>query len=956
FPNLDDPLAGLLSDEEQDAPKKPASTGTKSSSEKNTEQSQQKEPPQTPLHTMAPVQRRELTFEDDDDDLMDALGFGSGPKGDEKDELWPARSMMDELLGQGSMDKILKQPGKGEHREFKLDKKFQNQPEKEDGWDKEGFDFGAYRPTMASMPSGQLGRRQSVSRFSAETSSEAKPEPCHKPPPASQNPVWGSRNRGDWLGLKDEAFMDSELSFPVKASPTVSHPNPATARQRRSTSQLLAAEKAAPQPDPPEEEEDWLMALLARKKAQAQVKTQERNAKPSEAPGNGLDPRSPVRQPVPWLSTTKQDSSHPSESVQGDSTRDASALVPTATIPQEQKMPGPAVLTEVGAGAVPLRDSAAPGLLHERRMGAPTAQLYKDASGCHAELLRAQARVAELESQVQMLEMERTQYKLMLESLQQWYQADLDHLESTYRSRMKMLEDTYGQQEERLWRKKELLVAQLVSQSQDAAKAQAELVAQHEERVAALEQQRMQDLERVRELQRTSVQEMRKDYEEQLQRLKRLKDLEIDAVTSATSHTRSLNGIIEQMEKFSCELHDLSHKVEATHQTTSQELAQQRDKQLKVLEDRLSQQQRDMEAERSRLQEVIARMESRLSEQSRLLEQERSRLVAEQSKVELLQHSLEEQWRGKTQKLSMERAEVEREKVRWGRHLQVLSTCPMSLTRAALWCVVEETFGYWARQKLEHNVDQTLQTASQRESTIVSLAKEQAELKIRSHELKAKEDHLLRDRELLEEAWQELRHEKEKVNRAALRIQHREEEIKSMTELSSQKYEEGERALREARRVESEHQSRLQVMQQHLEQLKQQEQRLHQANTPTPSLLGLGLPCQGPGPFPTASLLGTGQEQLSMARQRRQLEQLHEVLPRNPMTLQTTGKDLGAPITGLSATLRFLPPIREALSMASPTEFYIKLLLLNYRAQQDHRFLEDEQFFLDSLKKAPYNT
>ena len=37
---------------------------------------------------------------------------------------------------------------------------------------------------------------------------------------------------------------------------------------------------------------------------------------------------------------------------------------------------------------------------------------------------------------------------------------------------------------------------------------------------------------------RVSVQEMRKDHEEQLQRLKRLKDQEIDAVTSATSHTR----------------------------------------------------------------------------------------------------------------------------------------------------------------------------------------------------------------------------------------------------------------------------------------------------------------------------------------------------------------------------------------------------------------------------------
>lgn len=35
-----------------------------------------------------------------------------------------------------------------------------------------------------------------------------------------------------------------------------------------------------------------------------------------------------------------------------------------------------------------------------------------------------------------------------------------------------------------------------------------------------------------------SILEMRKDHEEQLQRLKLLKDREIDAVTSATSHTR----------------------------------------------------------------------------------------------------------------------------------------------------------------------------------------------------------------------------------------------------------------------------------------------------------------------------------------------------------------------------------------------------------------------------------
>ncbi|XP_075626608.1 fas-binding factor 1 isoform X2 [Balearica regulorum gibbericeps] len=997
FDDLDDPLAGLLSDEEQDAPKKPAPTGTKSSSEKKPEQSKEKEPPppQTPLHTVAPVQKRkELMFEDDGDDLMDALGFGSGIKGDEQqgkkaeeEELRPARSKLDELLGRGSVAKILEQPGMGERREFKLDKKYQKQPEKEEGWDEDNFVFGAYQPTVASTPEGRLRRRQSVSRFSAENSSEPKPEPHSEPPPASRSPVRTSKAASDWLGLKDEDLIDSEPLSPAKASPAVSYPSRAAAGQPGPVSQVPAVEEAAAKPSPVDEE-NWLSAALSRKKAQAQAKAQERSAKPPEAAGEGLDPCSPVsqpatstgapqqaavlqdkaastdgtRQPVPWLSTTKQASAHPSEAAKGDPSRDTSTLVPIALFPGEQETQGLAPLAQVTTPRAHLQaapqlqaESPALGLLHERRLGAPMAQLYEDATGCRAALLGAQARVAELESQVRTLELERTQHKLLLESLQQRHQEDLDLLESAHRSRVKVVEETYGQREERLRREKEQLAAQLLSQSRDAEQARTELMEQHQQRLAMLEQQSALELERLRELQRVSVQEMRKDHEEQLQWLKRLKDQEIDAVTSATSHTRSLNGVIEQMEKFSSNLHDLSRKVEAMHHTTSQELAmgaRQWDKQLKVLQDRLSQQQRDMEEERSRLQEVIAKMEARLGEQTRLLEQERWRATAEQSKVESLQHSLEEQRRIMTQQLSMERAELERVKsALLEEQKSVMQKCSEERRKLAAEWAEFHARQQLSKERMERDMDRALQMDSQREGTIMSLAKEQAELKIRGRELKAKEEQLARDRELLEEAWQELRLEKEKVNGAALRVRQREEEIKSMTKLSSQKYEEGEQALREACRMESEHQTRLQVMQQHLEQLKQQEQRLQQ-------------------------------ERLSMAHQRKQLEQLREELPNNPVMLLTADQDLSAPMRGLSSTLLsltaaaphsrasvpgFPPPVRvlprhspgcsrETLSMAGPAELYTKLLLLKHRAQEDHDFLEDEQFFLESLKKASYNT
>ncbi|XP_067164727.1 fas-binding factor 1, partial [Apteryx mantelli] len=977
FEDLDDPLAGLLSDEEQNAPKKPTPSGTENSSAKKLELSKEKElpAPQPSRHAAAPVRRREeLTFEDDGDDLMDALGFGDSPKGDpkqgrkgDKDELRPARSKLDELLGRGSAAKALERPGTGERREFKLDTKYQKQPEKEEPGDEEDFVFGAYQPTVASAPEGRPARRQPASRFSAESTSESKPDPRAKPPPppASRSPARGSRAGGDWLGLKDEDFLDSDPPSPAQASAAGSCPSPTVAGQPDPTSQLPAAEEPAAKPDLPEED-NWLSAALSRKKAQAQAKAQERGAEPSETPGKGLDPRSATSQPaapagappqaaapqgtaasedgsghpVPRLSAPKKASALPPESRKEDPAGDASALAPAALFPGQQEMPGPAPLaqaavprTHLPAAPQPQVGPLALGSLHMKGPGAPAAQFSEDGAGYQAALLSAQARVAELESQVRTLELERTQQKLLLESLQQRHQEDLDLLESAHRSRVKVVEETYGQREERLRQEKEQLAAQLVSQSQAAEQVRAELLARHQQQLAALEQQSMQELQHLQELQRTSVQEMRKDHEEQLQRLKRLKDQEIDAVTSATSHTRSLNGIIEQMEKFSSDLQDLSHRVEATHHTTSQELAmgaQQRDRQLKVLQDRLSQQQRDMEEERSRLQEIIAKMEARLGEQTRLLEQERWRATAEQSKVESLQRSLEEQRRVMTQQLSMERAELERAKSALLEEQKlVMQKCSEERRKLSAEWAEFHTQQQLSKERLERDMDRALQRDSQREGTIMSLAKEQAELKIWASELKAKEEQLARDRELLDQAWQELRLEKEKVNGAALHIRQRVEEIDTMSKLSAQKCEEGERALREARRVESEHQARLRVMQQNLEQLKQQEQHLHQ-------------------------------ERLSMALQRRQLQQLREELPNTPTLLLTTAQDISTPAKGLSSTLSFPRRnpggSRDSPGTAGPSELYAKLLLLKHRAQQDRDFLEDEQFFLETLKKASYNT
>ncbi|XP_072795695.1 fas-binding factor 1 isoform X2 [Vicugna pacos] len=978
FEDLEDPLAGLLSDDEEGIAKKPPGMESKTALEKSAAPVRDQGPslPLTPGDT--PVRKKELLF-DDEDDIIATLGFGDHPRAERRPTgeaaPLPARSKLDELLGRGTAAKLLVCPGSGERREFKLDKKYQRPQDKEDTWDDEDFTFRAYQPTVG--PEGRQSRRQSVSRF-LEGGTDPKGEPgSRQSSPAASSPIQPRRGGADWLGLKDD-ISDllppsptreaqrgpppvSQLSAPGCHSgparlPSFSGAKPPT---EGAGSPAKASQASQPGPSEEKEEEDWLSHALSRKKSQGLAR-EERTAAPKgqnsvgavgQPPSGSLPaaspqglkpaaaagpsetgaPKPPARTATSGSRVTRNQATlalHAGDSKRGTAPGDHSGTEPAICFlnsqePPELSVPVQSLLPES------LAQSLLPGTQYQMQLLAAQAQLQGGTAELQADLLQNQARLAELEAQVRKLELERAQHKLLLESLQQRHQADLELIESAHRSRVKVLEASYQQREERLRRENEELSTQYLSRCQEAEQARAELTAQHQRRLAAATQEKDQEMERLRELQRASILEMRKDHEEQLQRLKLLKDREIDAVTSATSHTRSLNGIIEQMEKFSSSLHELSSRVEASHLSTTQEWElgiRQRDEQLRVLQERLGRQQRDMEEERNRLQEVIGKMEARLSEQSRLLEQERWRVSAEQAKAESAQRTLEEQRKVMVQQITMEREELERAKSALLEEQQsVMHKCGEERRRLAA-----EWAEFFAQQKLskeraEREAERALKVDTQREGTLISLAKEQAELKIRASELRAKEDQLVAEREALERERQELRLEKERVSAAAQRIRLRAEEVESMSQVASEKYEEGQRALREARQVQSEQQARLQLVQQQQERLRQQEQHMNQ-------------------------------EHLSLAQQRLQLDHVRQDLLSGPVALLSRAQGL-AP-SGLSAVVApapTTPRCSQPLAGLGPSHLHAKLVLLKHTAAQDHDFLENEQFFLETLKKASDN-
>nr|XP_014342260.1 PREDICTED: fas-binding factor 1 [Latimeria chalumnae] len=1083
FGDFDDPLAGILSDEEDGKMKKVTierKLNQISSNQSTGKKEDKVQSSPTPARAAAPSRKKdELTFDDEGDDLMDALGIGESPKIQKREETKgedempkPAHSKMDELLGRGTSAKLLERPATGERKEFKLDKKYQKSQEKDDALGKDDFTFGAYQPTVASTPEERQSRRQSI-RFSAEDVSALLPDQKPKTStPMTPGSARASRSGADWLGLKDEDLTDAgnhnftkdnsktsvslDTIVPSSPSPTkkmfsASRP-PAGTKLTEEAVGASRSNQSGSRADPPgNKEEDWLSDALSRKKSQMQGKTEERKSNSVDFLGLGeeVDPdmllSKSVASPSGHQQTLLTGTRDPGTELKSIKPRETGCFFalypavlydslpphpvePTSRVPpsdpESEKMrerslhvsakkvigwadsPHPeqralnsdthserAQHMEAGSSASSknLTSSlavagsfyAAPippimGSPRIRKQGSQLSALHKDcacsstqyccsinmynfylffvlisvSANKHNEhmstalpqllpsqslgmsLLNSSENETMLSYRQRQMREANTGQKADLQAAQaQIIELEIQNVDSNgplipewaVENRLKVIEESYQQREARLNAENQELAAQQVSRLQDMEKEKSLLLAQYQRKLTAFEQEKAKEVERLQGLQRMSVLEMKKDHEEQLQRLKRLKDQEIDAVTSATSQTRSLNTVIEQMEAFSHKLNDLSYKVESTHQNTSQELeigARQRDEQLRVLQDRLSRQQRDMEEERSRLQEVIIKMEIRLTEQGRLLEKERWRVTAEQSKVESLQRSLEEERRVMTKQLAMEREELERAKSALLEEQQtVMQQCAEERRKLAVEWAEFHTQQHLSKERTERDANRAFQIDAQREGTIMSLAKEQAELKIQARELKLKEDQIACEQETLERVRQELNLEKERVNAMALRVKQRAEEIESMSKLASQKYEEGERALLDAKQVESEHKSRLHAIHQQMERLRLQEQQLYK-------------------------------ERLNLAQKRKYGDQLQKEFAVNRLTASSNHQTYTSTILQNAVDVGS----SDALAGSIASELSAQLALLKHSAEKDRDFLEDEQFFLQTLKKAPYNT
>ncbi|XP_025762644.1 fas-binding factor 1 homolog isoform X1 [Oreochromis niloticus] len=962
--DLDDPLNDLLPGDS-----KPDLKSSFSKPEKSVPS-----PSASPMlknETTKATKKGELTFEDDKDHLMDALGFDSDKNNPKKKEtpLWSPkeradapqrpRTRIDEILESFTSPRLLERPPTGERKD-ELQSQEKPQQEKTSAGKEPHLDddltFGSYQPTLGSTSEGRQSRRQSV-RFSAEDMSVSTPEKKPKPttPTSSRQ-----RNSADWLGLKTEdepvyleegvdktknpaeaskspssPLLERKTSFTGSHSTSVAKTPEESSAPADNTIKHAKPEVSKTQRKEGDDEDDWLAGALSRRKALSTLNIEAKTSKQEESftdfsvskqvtsqtPKSREDTLPSIKETSdtfpgrlgPAAHSTPVREERLNHVPQQNATLNTSAAFPqqasfSADSLQQLLLQNQLMQTQLlGLGGVV--DAGLLQRLKEKEQPADYQAL--------------QARVIQLEGQVKTLQLERDQSQMMLESMQQRHKQDMELLENAHKARVKLLEDSVAQREIQARHECEDLMERLATVTRAAEKERSELQAQYQRKMAQAQQERDCEVERLRDLQRKSILEMKRDYEDQIHRLKRLKEEEIDAVTSATSQTRSVAGVIEKMEQFSSRLGELSSRVESTHEHTAHGLEQEarhRDQQLRTMQGHLAQQQKAMAEEKAYLKDIISRMDTQLKEQQRQLEKERWKMTAEQAKAESTQRSLEEERRVLTTQISVEREELERAKsALLEEQKSVMQHCADERRKlAAEWAL----FHAQEKQRHERAEREVSSLLENREGSIISLAQEQADLKLRTAELKQKELAVAREREALEELREELDREKERLSSTALRLKTRAQEVEAFSKLAAEKYEEGERAFQEAKRLEAEHNARLRNIHSQTEHLRQQEQRILK-------------------------------EQIRLSHLQKDTERLRQNPPLTPLP-QIIAPVLPDSVSELPATLNVPPPVSFTSSQSMALQ--ANLALWRYTAEKDREYLQEEQYFLENLKKKSYRS
>ncbi|KAK3868663.1 hypothetical protein Pcinc_025963 [Petrolisthes cinctipes] len=624
--------------------------------------------------------KEEVTFDDDNIDLLGDYGGGGGGGGGSK-------MASSSPKGKNFLSALLKSPSSSEvttkrerRSEFVLDDKYKNLDSGNDDRNSKQRGFGSYMPSTSKPSSPRQSPKQSA--FSSKNDSDFSPDPKKRPPhsaPQRRKPY--ELNDDDIMGnIRSRRTIKKEV-----ASPEAATHNAKTKTNNTKTTPTKKSDK----------QDDWLFEntesspSVSVKKAVVDV---EGSVKPASGAGGAGGGSVVGGDGSDWLGnilSTRNKSLETHNSNVAVLSKSSSNVKQPASTPDSGLMVG-----EFNAGqtkeqqqpleASQLMDSNMQELTtkmttQQKQLEAQMVQQLQQQQQLMTQTMKTQMEAAEkryhenllavsqlnvtpvnppvslqlqqgqsIEIELRKAEIEVGRLKAELDLVRKQHQEEVAMMEEGCRRKLAVEKEVWGSVETRLREEKDGLLTDFHDKISALQAEKENLASSYQSQMSTVKAEWTAALERTKELYSDMVQRMKQEHNCTLERLTHLKDIEVKAAITSSGHVREAETVMTQLESNTSELSTLTSLINARNESAlelTQKALKMKEKQLQDFERELSASRAETESERGRLNALINRLENTLVQQGSevKVEKERWRLAQERLKIEVERQSLTEE-------------------------------------------------------------------------------------------------------------------------------------------------------------------------------------------------------------------------------------------------------------------------------------------------------------------------
>lgn len=434
----------------------------------------------------------------------------------------------------------------------------------------------------------------------------------------------------------------------------------------------------------------------------------------------------------------------------------------------------------------------------------------------------------EMQLIIRQFEYQNRNLQMQIEYLKTQYDFELQMVKENCNNRIKLMKENLGNTHRHFEEEKDVLNKQIDL----VEKEKFELMQLNRKKCEDIQKECNFEIEKIKEIQKKSIENLKYEHDLTIKRIKELKENEIDAAMTASSHTRTIETVLNSIQENTKNIDGLSQKVQINHMvnlTDKEAEIKIKEENLKLQEERLLKRMKDHENESKNLRETIQRLENHLSEQIKLVEEEKWKGKQQEKKMEALQEALINEQKITMEKLTRERMDVDRVKD------DILSE-----QRRLMQQIYEEKRKI-AEERAQLDAQLQIYKERQHKDSLSNLNIE-AELSVSSKFMREEKNRLEKVEAAIKIQEDQLKIEKTNLEEKRRDIDTREAKLEQMAYAVKQKYAEAEnfhidanrekeknsQLLKQVNTIKQNHESRLQQIQQQLTLLNEKENRLNQ--------------------------------------------------------------------------------------------------------------------------------